>query len=52
MLMEQDAPLFAGYQGYLADPDGHLWDIVYNPGLAVTCRRNRSVIEHISPNAS
>ena len=31
----QDAPLFGGYQGYFADPDGHLWDIVYNPGLSV-----------------
>jgi predicted lactoylglutathione lyase len=31
----QDAPLFGGYQGYFADPDGHLWDIVYNPGLHV-----------------
>lgn len=32
----QAAPLFDGYQGYFADPDGYLWDIVYNPGLAVT----------------
>lgn len=31
----QAAPLFGGYQGYFADPDGHLWDIVYNPGLTV-----------------
>jgi uncharacterized protein len=31
----QDAPLFGGYQAYFADPDGHLWDIVYNPGLSV-----------------
>lgn len=31
----QEAPLFGGYQGYFADPDGHLWDIVYNPGLSV-----------------
>jgi catechol 2,3-dioxygenase-like lactoylglutathione lyase family enzyme len=31
----QNAPLFGGYQGYFADPDGHLWDIVYNPGLSV-----------------
>ena len=31
----QDAPFFGGYQGYFADPDGHLWDIVYNPGLSV-----------------
>lgn len=31
----RDAPLFGGYQAYFADPDGHLWDIVYNPGLSV-----------------
>ncbi len=31
----QDAPLFGGYQAYFADPDGHLWDVVYNPGLSV-----------------
>lgn len=31
----QDAPLFGSYQAYFADPDGHLWDIVYNPGLSV-----------------
>lgn len=31
----RDAPLFGGYQGYFADPDGHLWDIVFNPGLWV-----------------
>ena len=32
----QEAPLFKGFQGYFADPDGYLWDIVYNPGLSVT----------------
>ena len=31
----RDAPLFGGYQGYFADPDGYLWDVVYNPGLSV-----------------
>jgi len=31
----QDAPLFGGYQAYFADPDGYLWDIVYNPALLV-----------------
>lgn len=31
----RDAPLFGGYQGYFCDPDGHLWDVVYNPGLSV-----------------
>ena len=25
---------YGGYAGYLQDPDGHLWEIVFNPGLA------------------
>ena len=25
---------YGGYAGYFQDPDGHLWEIVYNPGLA------------------
>lgn len=24
---------WGGYSGYFKDPDGHLWEIVYNPGL-------------------
>ncbi len=32
----KDAPLFGGYHAYFADPDGHLWDIVYNPNLSVS----------------
>ena len=24
---------FGGYHGYVADPDGFLWEIAYNPGL-------------------
>ena len=31
----QAAPLFNGFQGYFADPDGYLWDVVYNPGLSI-----------------
>ena len=31
----QDAPLFNGYQAYFADPDGHMWEVAYNPGLSV-----------------
>ncbi len=31
----RDAPLFGGYQGYFADPDGHLWEVAYNPNLRV-----------------
>jgi predicted lactoylglutathione lyase len=26
---------YGGYAGYFADPDGHLWEIAYNPGFAL-----------------
>jgi catechol 2,3-dioxygenase-like lactoylglutathione lyase family enzyme len=25
--------VWGGYSGYFQDPDGHLWEIVWNPGL-------------------
>jgi hypothetical protein len=25
---------YGGYAGYFQDPDGHLWEIVFNPGFA------------------
>lgn len=24
---------WGGYAGYFADPDGHLWEVLFNPGL-------------------
>jgi len=24
---------WGGFSGYFADPDGHTWDVVYNPGF-------------------
>ncbi|HEX5493513.1 MAG TPA: VOC family protein [Mycobacteriales bacterium] len=27
--------LWGGYSGYFADPDGHLWDVVWNPEFPV-----------------
>ena len=24
---------FGGYSGYFQDPDGHIWEIIWNPGL-------------------
>jgi catechol 2,3-dioxygenase-like lactoylglutathione lyase family enzyme len=30
----QDAA-YGGYHGYFADPDGHRWEIAWNPGFAV-----------------
>jgi uncharacterized protein len=26
---------WGGYSGYLADPDGHLWEVAHNPGFAL-----------------
>lgn len=25
--------LYGGYAGYFLDPDGHLWEVAFNPGL-------------------
>lgn len=25
---------YGGYAGYFQDPDGHLWEVAYNPGFA------------------
>jgi catechol 2,3-dioxygenase-like lactoylglutathione lyase family enzyme len=27
------ATFWGGYSGYFADPDGHLWEVAYNPSL-------------------
>ena len=33
-LIKPAQPTFwGGYAGYFADPDGHLWEVVYNPEL-------------------
>lgn len=24
---------YGGYAGYFMDPDGHLWEVVYNPQM-------------------
>ena len=26
---------YGGYAGYFADPDGHVWEIAYNPGFSL-----------------
>ena len=26
---------WGGYQGYFADPDGHLWEVAWNPGFSI-----------------
>jgi uncharacterized glyoxalase superfamily protein PhnB len=27
---------WGGYSGYFADPDGHLWEVAYNPFFPLT----------------
>lgn len=27
---------WGGYSGYFADPDGHLWEVAWNPAWALT----------------
>ena len=31
MLRPADAPPHGGLRGYIADPDGHVWEIAFNP---------------------
>lgn len=28
------ATLYGGYAGYFQDPDGHLWEVAFNPGFS------------------
>lgn len=35
ILKPPTAPPFGGLQGYVADPDDHAWDIVWNPGFTI-----------------
>jgi catechol 2,3-dioxygenase-like lactoylglutathione lyase family enzyme len=30
-----DAPPHGGYRGYVADPDGHAWEIAWNPAWTI-----------------
>jgi catechol 2,3-dioxygenase-like lactoylglutathione lyase family enzyme len=33
IVKEAQKTFWGGYSGYFADPDGHLWEIMYNPKL-------------------
>lgn len=35
LLRPADAPPHGGYRGYVADPDGHAWEIAYNPAWTI-----------------
>jgi uncharacterized glyoxalase superfamily protein PhnB len=33
IVREAHATFWGGYAGYFQDPDGHLWEVVYNPQI-------------------
>lgn len=35
LLRAPDAPPHGGYRGYVADPDGHAWEIAWNPAWVI-----------------
>lgn len=35
LLRAADNPVHGGYRGYVADPDGHAWEIAWNPAWTV-----------------
>ncbi|MES2206683.1 MAG: VOC family protein [Pseudomonadota bacterium] len=35
ILRDADAPKHGGYRGYIADPDGHAWEIAWNPAWKI-----------------
>ncbi|OWU85204.1 glyoxalase [Oceanicola sp. 22II-s10i] len=35
VLRPADAPPHGGYRGYVADPDGHAWEIAWNPAWEI-----------------
>ena len=35
LLRAADAPPHGGFRGYAADPDGHAWEIAFNPDWAI-----------------
>lgn len=36
ILRPADAPPHGGFRGYVADPDGHAWEIAWNPAWAIS----------------
>lgn len=35
LLRDADAPAHGGFRGYVADPDGHGWEIAFNPSWRI-----------------
>jgi catechol 2,3-dioxygenase-like lactoylglutathione lyase family enzyme len=40
---------YGGYAGYFADPDGHLWEIAYNPGFPLAADGTITIPEFGQP---
>jgi catechol 2,3-dioxygenase-like lactoylglutathione lyase family enzyme len=36
LIKKADKTFYGGYAGYFADPDGHVWEVVWNPQLKIT----------------
>ncbi|MBS0223350.1 MAG: VOC family protein [Proteobacteria bacterium] len=36
LLLPADAPPHGGFRGYAADPDGHAWEIAWNPAWPIS----------------
>jgi catechol 2,3-dioxygenase-like lactoylglutathione lyase family enzyme len=36
ILKPAEDTFWGGYSGYFADPDGHVWEIAWNPGFTIT----------------
>ena len=34
MVKPAQKTFYGGYAGYFQDPDGHLWEVAFNPGFA------------------
>ncbi len=35
ILKPAEEVFWGGYSGYFADPDGHLWEVAWNPGFPI-----------------
>jgi uncharacterized glyoxalase superfamily protein PhnB len=35
ILKEPQRAFWGGYQGYFADPDGHVWEVAHNPDWTI-----------------
>lgn len=40
LLKPAQQAFWGGYQGYFADPDGHVWEVAWNPDFALDAKGN------------